>query len=271
MGARGADGENKKFEAICAVLDGTCKAEMTRIIEECSKGKIASKVVRPDFFEKVVRILSREDMGDVTGRDIVHWFYLVIDEFPQTAAETKKDILSERKPEEEESAITKLFVAPLNNFLAGKEESSDKFWLMDEDDMVDFINRFTHVAENEQLKYGVPASIILSSSLLLSEAGSSELSRAGNNFFALPCTADWMGKEDQYGGKCFRHYENAWTSFRDNSLYLTTYLFPGKKLPADDHKSWVTALEQVNYAEEPNLAAQLIKIINHFDLDELDK
>ncbi|MCB9325178.1 MAG: glucosaminidase domain-containing protein [Lewinellaceae bacterium] len=185
--------------------------------------------------------------------------------------ETKKDILSERKPEEEESAITKLFVAPLNNFLAGKEESSDKFWLMDEDDMVDFINRFTHVAENEQLKYGVPASIILSSSLLLSEAGSSELSRAGNNFFALPCTADWMGKEDQYGGKCFRHYENAWTSFRDNSLYLTTYLFPGKKLPPDDHKSWVTALEQVNYAEEPNLAAQLIKIINHFDLDELDK
>jgi flagellum-specific peptidoglycan hydrolase FlgJ len=126
------------------------------------------------------------------------------------------------------------------------------------------------VAENEQLKYGVPASVILASGLLMSEAGNAELSREGNNFFALPCTADWKGQEGYHDGKCFRYYENAWTSFRDNSLYLTTYLFPGKQLPADDYKSWVAALEQVKYGDEPNLAAQLAKIIDHYDLHELD-
>jgi hypothetical protein len=189
---------------------------------------------------------------------------------PSKTKEIKREILSERKPVEEESPITQLFVAPLNNLLSAPKERSDQFWLLDEDDREEFINRFAHVAENEQLKYGVPASIIIASSLLLSEAGNAELSRSGNNYFALPCTADWMGNEGRHDGNRYRYYENAWTSFRDNSLYLTTYLFPGKQLPAKDYKGWAVALEQVKYAEEPNLAAQLIKIINHYDLHELD-
>ncbi len=187
---------------------------------------------------------------------------------PASSKGTKKEILSEKRTEADK---TQLSMAPLENLLSEKEERIDKFWTIEEYDKEEFINRFTHVAENEQLKYGVPASVILASGLLMSEAGNTSLSREGNNFFALPCTADWMGQEGYHGGKCFRYYENAWTSFRDNSLYLTTYLFPGKQLPADDYKGWVTALEQVKYGDEPNLAAQLAKIIDHYDLHELDK
>lgn len=190
---------------------------------------------------------------------------------PVKAKGEKREILSEKQSTEEESPITKLFVAPLNNLLGENKERSDKFWLLDEDLKVNFINRFTHVAENEQLKYGVPASVILACGLLMSEAGNSELARQGNNYFGLPCTADWMGNEGYHESKCYRYYENAWTSFRDNSLYLTTYLFPGKQLPANNHRGWIAALEQVKFADEPNLSAQLLKIIDHYDLQELDK
>ncbi|KAA3639635.1 MAG: hypothetical protein DWQ02_03395 [Bacteroidetes bacterium] len=190
---------------------------------------------------------------------------------PSSSKDTKKEILSDNARAGDNSSNTQLSVAPLDNLLGEKVERSDKFWLIDEYDKEEFINRFTHVAENEQLKYGVPASVILASGLLMSEAGNSGLAREGNNYFALPCTADWLGKEGYSNSKCYRYYENAWTSFRDNSLYLTTYLFPGKQLPADDYKSWVAALEQVKYGDEPNLAAQLSKIISHYDLDELDK
>jgi flagellum-specific peptidoglycan hydrolase FlgJ len=190
---------------------------------------------------------------------------------PVKTKEKKKEVLSQRNHSKEETAVTNLSVAPLTSLLGDKEERSDKFWLMDEQGRTEFINRFSHVAENEQMKYGVPASIIIASSLLLSEAGKTEIAQEGNNYFALSCTADWLGEEGSHNGTCYRYYENAWTSFRDNSLYLTTYLFPGKQIPADDHESWAAALEQVKYADEPNLANQLIKIINHYNLYKLDK
>lgn len=140
-----------------------------------------------------------------------------------------------------------------------------------ESEIKSFLHRFIPVAEDEQKKYGIPASIILANALLFSAGGESGLSREGHNYFALPCTPDWQGETGRHNGQCYRYYENAWMSFRDHSLYLTTGAMARlRSLGADDYRAWAKALEAANYGAMPQLAAQLIKVIEAYDLSVHD-
>jgi len=134
-----------------------------------------------------------------------------------------------------------------------------------------YINRFANVAINERKKYGIPSSIILANALLHSFAGQRDMSINGNNHFALPCVVGWKGGSGTYNDACYRHYENAWTSFRDHSLYVTTG--PNQKLPAlgkKDYKAWAKGLEKSKSFDIDNLAATLISIIEAFDWTKYD-
>ncbi len=134
-----------------------------------------------------------------------------------------------------------------------------------------FLERFTHVAEAEQRKYGIPASVILGNGLLLSLAGQRDMALRGNNYFALPCTADWQGETGRYQGSCYRHYENAWTSFRDHSLYLTTGSYSQlRQLASKDYRLWAEALGKMGFGEQKNYDKQLIGLIEELKLHELD-
>jgi flagellum-specific peptidoglycan hydrolase FlgJ len=135
-----------------------------------------------------------------------------------------------------------------------------------------YIDRFDRVAISERDKFGIPASITLANALLHSLAGSNEWSVEGNNnHFALPCTADWQGPKEQFGGKCVRLYENAWTSFRDHSLYLTTGANSSlTRLADDDISGWAKGLEQAAFSEEAGLADQLLEVIKAYGLQRLD-
>ena len=130
-----------------------------------------------------------------------------------------------------------------------------------------FLDRFGKVAATEEKKFGIPRAIILANSLLCSLAGQSEAAKNGNNFFLILCTSDWQGDSDDYQGKCYRHYENAWTSFRDHSLYLTTGKMAHlRKIPAEDYGAWATALEKAKFNEEKQWAQQLIMVIETYHL-----
>jgi len=134
-----------------------------------------------------------------------------------------------------------------------------------------FLKRFAQVAIDERKKYGIPSSIILANALLHSHAGKRDLTLQGHNYFALPCTSDWKGQTGEYQGSCYRHYPTAWMSFRDHSLFLTT----GKnadlpKLGATDYQAWAKALEQRNFSEQKDLAAQLVLLIEKYELAALD-
>ena len=135
-----------------------------------------------------------------------------------------------------------------------------------------YITRFGKVAVNESKKFGVPASIILGNALLHSSAGTRNMAIAGNNHFALPCTTNWRGESGTYDDACYRHYENAWTSFRDHSLYLTTgsttHLV---KLGPVDYKAWASAMEKVSVFEMDQLETRLIAIIEQYELHKLDQ
>lgn len=161
------------------------------------------------------------------------------------------------------------------NPLAGSKEVHPlmiNFNQIDNGTKAAFIKRFGHVAISERKKFGVPSSLILANSLVISQVGTRDISRSGNSFFAIPCSSDWLGDHGTHNGRCIRYYENAWTSFRDHSLFLTTgELASLKSLGPKNFKAWAQALQKAGFYEGPNFDEFIISIINQFDLDQFDR
>lgn len=149
----------------------------------------------------------------------------------------------------------------------------DQLEMVEEGRVRSYIQRFGRVAVSERKKFGIPSSIVLGNALLHSLAGAREMAGEGvNNHFALPCTPDWQGGQYTAGGQCYRQYENAWTSFRDHSFYVTTGAFAQlRSLPETDYRGWAGALEKAGFSREKGLARQLVKVIEDYGLQEWDE
>ena len=171
------------------------------------------------------------------------------------------------------SVIDRFKFSPLGQSFKREESIYEKLNEVDDDRVAAYIKRFARVAVMEQKKYDIPASIILGNALLLSKAGQSELSMEGNNHFALRCTNNWEGETGRYSKECFRHYENAWTSFRDHSLYLTTGAMGAqlKGLQGNQYKNWARALEKAGFEKGKGYGRQLILVIQDHQLYDLDE
>jgi uncharacterized FlgJ-related protein len=135
-----------------------------------------------------------------------------------------------------------------------------------------YINQFKNIAMQEQIRTGVPAAIKLGQAILESQSGKSRLATESNNHFGIKCKTEWTGPKtyhnDDAQGECFRVYDNAEASFIDHSNFLKTrvhyaFLF---KIDLTDFTSWAFGLKQAGYATNPNYPAQLIKVINNYDL-----
>lgn len=139
-------------------------------------------------------------------------------------------------------------------------------------DIQAFVRRFAHVAQAEQAKYGIPASVILAHGLLKSQAGQARFAAEGNNFFALTCTDDWEDQtQDHPTYTCLRKYDNAWLSFRDHSLFYTTGKHTSlRNIGSDDHRAWAKALRKSKYNDVKALDEQLLAIIARLDLTQYD-
>ncbi|MEM7573863.1 MAG: glucosaminidase domain-containing protein [Bacteroidota bacterium] len=147
----------------------------------------------------------------------------------------------------------------------------DRLHRTDEAAIQAFIRRFSNVAQTEQDRYGIPASITLANGLLYSKAGLDYGVSQANNYFSLGCTTDWQGNTVGQGNNCLRAYTNAWTSFRDHSLYITTGQFAGlKNQHRSDYRAWARGLEQLGYLGTPGLAQQLITVIEELSLTQYD-
>ena len=142
----------------------------------------------------------------------------------------------------------------------------------EETDVRKFIKRFSHVAEAEQEKYGIPASIILAQSLLHSMAGQHPAAERGNNYFLLECTDDWQGQtQDGEKSQCLRRYDNAWMSFRDHSLFLTTGNNRQlRRLNGASFQDWAVGIQESTFQGNEELAKQLVRVIQEFGLDQFD-
>ncbi|MEM9259279.1 MAG: glucosaminidase domain-containing protein [Bacteroidota bacterium] len=164
------------------------------------------------------------------------------------------------------------FFEQFNLFGGGSELSFyDQLTRVEDLEVAAFIRRFSNVAQAEQDKFGIPASITLASALLHVRAGKTDAAVRYQSYFSLSCGADWPGPTARVNGRCIRTYESAWTSFRDHSLYVTSGRFsPLLQFGETDYRRWAAGLEELGFNETDNLAEQLLRTIDHYQLFQYD-
>ena len=140
---------------------------------------------------------------------------------------------------------------------------------------IDYFNQWAEVAMQQMIQYRIPASITLAQGVLESGAGKSELALRANNHFGIKCNG-WTGRrsyhDDDERGECFRAYDNAYQSYVDHSVFLSTSqryrrLFDLKRT---DYKGWAKGLKACGYATSPTYATKLIEIIETYQLHQYD-
>ncbi len=144
--------------------------------------------------------------------------------------------------------------------------------LIDEEIKKAYLRRFAQVAVSERRKYGVPSSVILANALRQSFAGQRNATVKLNNHFNLPCSNEWSGASVRIDGDCYRQYENAWVSFRNHSVFVTSGKFSVlRQLSDKDYKAWALGLQRLGYpSSNDNFASELVGIIEQYGLQKLD-
>jgi flagellum-specific peptidoglycan hydrolase FlgJ len=187
--------------------------------------------------------------------------------------EQSKTTNSNQTNDNKQNAVTE--VTPLSIFgnLLNSGNKNTEFAAIDETTKVGFLKRFAQVAITERKKYGIPSSVILANALLQSYAGKYEGVVKANNFFRIPCTFDWSGATEKIENECIRRYDNAWLSFRDHSVFITSGKFADlRKFESDNYKAWANGLQKMGYPSHiENYSDMLIGIIEKYQLNALDK
>lgn len=139
---------------------------------------------------------------------------------------------------------------------------------------LDYIKQWRETAVQQQIDYGVPASITMAQALLESAAGQSELALNARNHFGIKCTSEWFGGvyyyDDDSQGECFRMYADAGESFKDHSLFLQRPRYATCfEIAVEDYEGWAYRLKACGYATDPSYARKLIKLVEDYRLDTL--
>ena len=140
-----------------------------------------------------------------------------------------------------------------------------------------YLEKYASFAVEEMHRSGVPASITLAQGMLESSYGRSELAVKANNHFGIQCHGDaWKGKRYEHmdAGELrqFRKYNSVLESYEDHSNFLSK----GKRYSAlfelkiTDYKGWAHGLKKAGYAEDPEYAHKLIRVIEMYGLDKYD-
>jgi flagellum-specific peptidoglycan hydrolase FlgJ len=142
--------------------------------------------------------------------------------------------------------------------------------------VLNYINKYKDIAENEMVRFGIPASITIAQGILESGAGTGPLSLQANNHFGIKCHEDWTGEsvryDDDIPDECFRKYDNPSKSFEDHSAFLYTRPWYNSlfKLKKTDYKAWAKGLKAAGYATDTKYPEKLIAIIESYKLTQYD-
>jgi flagellum-specific peptidoglycan hydrolase FlgJ len=140
-----------------------------------------------------------------------------------------------------------------------------------------YVKRFAKVAQAEQVKFGIPASITLAQGLLESDAGDSRLAVESLNHFGIKCRSKCKGctcrnytDDSQYD--MFRVFGSAWESYREHSLLLTGDRYQHLlELDKTDYRAWAHGLKKAGYATDKRYAEKLIAIVEGLGLEKYDR
>ncbi len=141
-------------------------------------------------------------------------------------------------------------------------------------DIIDYIEKYKTLAIEEQVRIGVPASITLAQGIHESTAGKSELAINGNNHFGIKCKSTWTGDtilhDDDKRQECFRKYISPEQSYIDHSDFLKgsnrySFLFD---LEVTDYIGWASGLKRAGYATNPVYVRRLTDLVEKYNLQQ---
>lgn len=117
-----------------------------------------------------------------------------------------------------------------------------------------FILRFERVAQTEQRKFGIPASVNMAMAILASQAGTSPVAETSANFFGP------VMEHESYG--------NAWENWRAHSRLIARDYH--QLITLRDHpQQWLQQLIASGYTQDSLFEQKVQTIIDRYDLDRL--
>ena len=138
-----------------------------------------------------------------------------------------------------------------------------------------YIAKYKSIAIAEMKATGIPASINLAQAIVSSKAGESEASIKNNNHFGLKCfskkcKSGHCSNLEDMGHKAFYiKYASVWESWRAHSQLISSGKYE-RLLQNSDYQSWARGLQQFEYSQSENYATQLVQLIQHYGLEQLD-
>ena len=142
-------------------------------------------------------------------------------------------------------------------------------------DAEEYIQKYKKIAQDEERRSGIPASITLAQGLVESRGGTSTLAVQNNNHFGLKCFSRNCKK-----GHCTNHtddthkdfflkFKTAEQSFRQHTACLKKPRY-ARLFKSRDYRRWASGLESCGYATDRSYAEALIKIIQTYELYKFD-
>lgn len=140
-----------------------------------------------------------------------------------------------------------------------------------------FYQKYAQAAIEQQIKYGIPASITLSQMAIESGMGTNTLSTQYNNYFSVKKGSSWNGPvtyhlDDHSYKEPFRVYGSVAECMEDHSkvLMYPVYQKNVKNLSSTDYVNWAYGIGNV-YASEKTYANMLIEDIKTYGLSKYDQ
>lgn len=138
-----------------------------------------------------------------------------------------------------------------------------------------FISKYKWDAIYQHIRYGIPASITLAQGILESNSGNSKLATDANNFFGIkaysnPDSLPVYYANDDLLHEPFRKYVTPLDSFVDHSKFLLTNPRYLTTLKTGNYVDFAIELKKAGYATSPAYSANLVKIIENYNLTKYD-
>jgi hypothetical protein len=146
-----------------------------------------------------------------------------------------------------------------------------------EEQALEYIEKYSKIAQTEMGKFGIPASICLAQGLVESRGGLSTLAKRNNNHFGMKCFSKRCAKghcsnfTDDHHKDFFRIYKNSWESWRAHSEMLASGRYASLKKFGKDYEKWAYGLKSLGYATDKTYSEKLIGMIERYELYRFDR
>ena len=142
----------------------------------------------------------------------------------------------------------------------------------------EFYEKYAPIAIEQQIKYGIPASVTLAQMGFESSFGTSRLARESSNFFGVKQGSSWKGPvsyhiDDHNHPEAFRVYQDVRASVEDHSkvLLLPRYQKHCGSKSSQDYQGWADGIMAGGYASKEDYKSDLIGEIKRYHLDKYDE